>query len=419
MLDIKFIRENPEAITKGAESKNIKINIAQILELDKKTQELQKSLQNLQEKRNTFTKNIKGKPAADQIDEGKKIREILEQKEKEFNKVKSELNTLLVNLPNLPKSDVKIGKDDTENEVIRKYKEPTQFSFTPKDHLELGEALGIINMEKAAKVSGSRFAYRMGDLVLLEFALVQFALDFLLKEGFIPVIPPVLIKREVMQGLGYMENGGEEDMFALKDNELFLVGTAEQSLVPLHKDELLNIKDLPLRYVGYSGSFRREAGTYGRDTRGIFRNHQFNKVEMVSFVPEGEDDEENDYLLSLEEKLFQALDIPYQVVKMCTGDLGFPAARKYDIEAWLPGQNKYREVTSVSTVTDFQSRRLNMKYQDGAKKKYLQVLNGTAFAMSRTPIAILENYQEEDGSVKIPAVLQKYMGKDVIIAPKK
>lgn len=204
-------------------------------------------------------------------------------------------------------------------------------------------------------------------------------------------------------------------MFALRDNDLFLVGTAEQSLVPMHKDEVLNARDLPRRYVGYSTSFRREAGSYGKDTRGIFRNHQFNKVEMVSFVPEGEDDKENDYLLSLEEKMFQQLNIPYQVVKMCTGDLGFPAARKYDIEAWMPGQGKYREVTSVSTVKDFQSRRLNMKYQEGADKKYLHVLNGTAFAMSRTPIAILENYQQEDGSIVIPKVLQKYFGKEKII----
>lgn len=217
-----------------------------------------------------------------------------------------------------------------------------------------------------------------------------------------------------MAGLGYMENGGEEDMFKLANDDMFLVGTAEHALVPMHMNEVLQKKDMPLRYVGFSPAFRREAGSYGKDTRGIIRVHQFDKVEMVSFVPEGADDAEHDYLLGLEEKLFQALDIPYQVVKMCTGDLGFPAARKYDIEAWMPAQNKYREVTSVSTVTDFQSRRLNIKYQDGGEKKFAYILNGTAFAIGRTIVAILENYQQEDGSVVIPEVLRKYVGKDLI-----
>ncbi len=414
MFDIKLIRDNPEQIQKSAKDKRIDIDVKKILEIDKKESELQKKVQSLQEKRNAFNKEIKGKPSAEQIEKGKKIREELVALGTEFNKTKEELNVLLLQIPNPAKPDVKAGKDESENDVIRKWGEIPRFSFKPKDHLGLGEALGIINIEKAAKVSGTRFAYRMGDMVLLELALVQYSMDFLVKEGFIPVIPPVLVKREVMQGLGYMENGGEEDMFQLKEDGLFLVGTAEHSLVPMHKDEILDIKDLPRRYVGYSTSFRREAGSYGKDTRGIFRNHQFNKVEMVSFVAAGEDDHENDYLLGLEEKMFQELEIPYQVIKMCTGDLGFPAARKYDIEAWMPGQEKYREVTSVSTVTDFQSRRLNMKYQDGSEKKYLQVLNGTAFAMSRTPIAILENYQQEDGSIVIPEILRKYMNKEKI-----
>jgi seryl-tRNA synthetase len=418
MLDIKFIRENPDSVKTGAKNKGVAVDTDKLLRLDQARAELQRTLQLLQEKRNVLTKSIAGKPTPEQIEEGKKMREELDKAEGEFHAINDELNTLLLSIPNLPKPDVKVGKDDTENDVIKTWGEPKKFDFTPQDHLALGEALGMIDMERAAKVSGARFAYRKGDGVLLELALTHYAFDFLVKEGFTPVIPPVLIKRDVMKGLGYMENGGEEDMFALKDNDMFLVGTAEQTLVPMHKDEILDSKNLPLRYVGFSASFRREAGSYGKDTRGIFRNHQFNKVEMVSFVKEGEDDKEQEYLLSLEEKLFQSLDIPYQVIKMCTGDLGFPAARKYDIEAWIPSQNKYREVTSVSTVTDFQSRRLNMKYQDGAEKKYLQVLNGTAFAMSRTPIAIIENYQQEDGSVVVPEALRNYMGKDVIKTPK-
>ncbi len=413
MLDIKFIRENPGLVQKAAKDKKIDIDITHLLEIDKKRLELQKSVQTLQEERNMFTKGISGKPTDEQVEKGKKIKEKLEIQEHALNAVKAELDIWLLKVPNIPKPDVKVGENESGNEVIRKYKEPTKFTFTPKDHLELGVKLGLIDTESAAKVSGTRFAYLKNDAVLLEFALVQFAFDFLIKEGFIPILPPVLIKREIMQGLGYMENGGEEDMFATKDN-LFLVGTAEQSLVPMHKDEVFQIKDLSRRYVGYSTSFRREAGSYGKDTRGILRVHQFNKVEMVSFVPQGEDDQEHEYLLSLEEKMFQALNIPYQVVKMCTGDLGFPAARKYDIEAWMPGQEKYREVTSVSTTTDFQSRRLNIKYQDGQDKKFVNILNGTAFALSRTPVAILENYQQEDGSIVVPEVLRKYMGKDRI-----
>jgi len=213
----------------------------------------------------------------------------------------------------------------------------------------------------------------------------------------------------VMRGLGYMEAGGSEDMFHIPSDKLTLVGTAEHSIVPMHMGEVLNVKDLPKRYVGFSSAFRREAGSYGKDTRGILRVHQFDKVEMVSFVEEGKDDKEHEYLLSLEEKLFQALEIPYRVVKMCTGDLGFPAARKYDIEAWMPGQKTYREVTSVSTVTSFQSRRLKIRYQDNGERKYVNILNGTAFAIGRTIIAILENYQNKDRSIAVPDALQKYM----------
>jgi seryl-tRNA synthetase len=407
MIDIKFIRENPEKIQQAAANKKVTVDVDEILRTDETYRKLQTEIQQLREERNKVAKERN-------IERGKQIKGQLEEKESKTQELGTKLQAMLLAIPNPAKEDVKVGKDESENEVIRKYKEPTTFSFTPKDHLELGEKLEMIDMERAAKVSGARFAYLKNDAVLLEFALVRFAFDFLLKEGFIPVLPPVLIKREVMEGLGYMENGGEEDMFAIPKDDLVLVGTAEQSLVPIHKDETLKKSDLPRRYVGYSPSFRREAGSYGKDTRGILRVHQFNKVEMVSFVPEGEDDREHEYLLSLEEKMWQALDIPYQVIKMCTGDLGFPAARKYDIEAWMPGQQKYREVTSVSTVTDFQSRRLNIRYQDVNERKYASILNGTAFAMSRTPIAIMENYQQEEGSIVVPEVLRPYIGKDKI-----
>lgn len=403
MLDLKIIRENPEAIQKAAAAKGVTIDTQKILDTDRKYRELSQVVQNLRAERNIVAKEKN-------IERGKAIKQELSGKEDELKSLEEALNNLLLSVPNPSKPDVKIGKDDTENDVVRKFKEPTKFDFTPKDHLELGELLDIIDMERAAKVSGARFYYLKNEGVLLELALLRFVLDTLMKEGFTPILPPVLIKKDTMQRLGYMENGGDEDMFHIEKDDLILVGTAEHALASMHRDEVLDGNSLPRRYVGFSPSFRREAGSYGKDTRGILRVHQFDKAEMVTFVKQGEDDKEHEYLLSLEEKLFQALDIPYQVIKMCTGDLGFPASRKYDIEAWMPAQNKYREVTSVSTIGDFQSRRLNTKYRDKDGTEFVEILNGTAFAMARTIIAILENYQQNDGSILIPEVLHSYMG---------
>ena len=439
MLDIKFIRENSELVEKAAKAKNIDINVQEVLDIDKDYRELVSEVQKLREDRNKYAKAASNAVDKEKIiQEGREIKKQLDEKEKKLKEKEEKLKELLLQIPNPAKPDVKIGKNDTENDVLRTVGTPKKFDFTPRDHLELGEILDIIDVQRAAKVSGTRFAYLKNEAVVLEFALVQFALETLIKEGFIPVIPPVLIKQSITQGLGYWQAGGNEDYYLVYDprcrrcekeitisdkicprcgnnlekeeHALYLVGTAEHSLVPMHKDEIFNGKDLPRRYVGFSSAFRREAGSYGRDTKGILRVHQFDKVEMVSLVKQGEDDEEHEFLLSLEEKLFKSLGIPYQLVKMCTGDLGFPAARKYDLEAWLPGQGKYREVTSVSTVTDFQSRRLNIKYKEGTKTEYINILNGTAFAIGRTIIAILENYQQEDGSVLVPDVLQKYTG---------
>jgi len=410
MLDIKFIRENSELVEKAAKAKNIDINVQEVLDIDKDYRELVSEVQKLREDRNKYAKAASNAVDKEKIiQEGREIKKQLDEKEKKLKEKEEKLKELLLQIPNPAKPDVKIGKNDTENDVLRTVGTPQKFNFTPRDHLELGEMLDIIDVERAAKISGTRFYYLKGEGALLEFALVQLAIQTLVKEGFIPIIPPVLVKREIMKALGYMEKRGEEDMFHLTKDDLFLVGTSEQSIVPMHKDEFFNAKDLPRRYVGFSTCFRREAGSYGKDTRGILRVHQFDKVEMVSYVKQGEDDKEHDYLLSLEEKLLKQLEIPYQVVKMCTGDLGFPAARKYDLEAWIPSQNKYREVTSTSTTTDFQSRRLNIKYKEDNKTEYVQILNGTAFS-TRPIIAILENYQQEDGSVLVPDVLQKYTG---------
>lgn len=418
MLDINVIREKPKEIQKASLVKGVQVDIEKVLELDKKFQSLQKVIQILREERNTIAKGISGKPTPEQVEKGKKIKEQLDKKDEDFQKVSTELKKLLQDIPNPSKSDVKVGKDDSENEVIKTVGEKTKFSFTVKDHLEIGEGLDIIDVKQAAAVSGPRFYYLKNEGVLLEFALKQFAFDTLIKEGFTPILPPVLVKKDIMDGLGYTQMGEAENIFTIENDDLYLVGTAEQSIVPYHMNDVLQKEDLPKRYVGFSTAFRREAGSYGKDTRGIFRVHQFDKTEMVSFCAEGEDDKEHDYMLSIEEKFMKELEIPYQVVKVCTGDLGFNAARKYDIEAWIPSQNKYREMTSTSTVTDFQSRRLNMKYQDGTEKKYLQVLNGTAFS-TRPLVAIIENYQQEDGSIIIPEILRKYIGKDKITPRKK
>jgi len=413
MLDIKFIRENPEKVQEASKNKGIELNLHHLIEIDEKYREALMQLQTFQEERNSNNKETKGKPTDEQIVKGKELKEKMETIEKVVAELKEELDGWLGKIPNPAKADVKVGKNESENDVIKTVGKPKEFSFQPKDHLALGEALDMIDVERAAKTSGTRFYYLKNDAVLLEFALKQFAFETLIREGFTPILPPVLIKKESMQALGYMENGGEEDMYHLEKDDLYLVGTAEQSIVPMHKNEVFESSELPKRYVGFSPSFRREAGSYGKDTRGIIRVHQFDKVEMVSYVKTNEDDQELAYLLSLEEKFLQALDLPYQVIKMCTGDLGFPAAKKYDIEVWMPTQNKYRELTSVSTTTDFQARRLAIKYREQGKTDFVNILNGTVFS-SRPIAVILENYQQEDGSVIVPEVLRKYMGKDVI-----
>ncbi len=411
MFDIKLIRENPEKVREGALSKNIEIDVDKILEADGKVRELSVDVQNLRAERNEAAKRR-------DIEHGREIKTKLDVLEKELTDNEESLRMMLSQIPALPKDDVKVGKNDTENDVVKTVGQIPQFNFKIRDHLELGEMLDVIDVVRASKVSGARYYYLKNEGALLELALVRYAMDKLTAKGFMPVIPPTMVTRDTMKQLGYMENGGEEDMFALAQDEKFMVGTAEQSVVPMHKDETLPVSELPKRYVAYSSSFRREAGSYGKDTRGIIRVHEFHKVEMVSFVGEGKDDEEHEFLRTIEEEFFSELGIPYQVIKMCTGDLGFPAERKYDIEAYIPTQEKYREVTSTSTTGDFQARRLNIRYKDGEEKKFVDILNGTAFAIGRTLVAILENYQQEDGSVLIPQVLKPYTGFERI-TPKK
>ena len=340
-----------------------------------------------------------------------------------------ELKRKLYEIPNLPLKDVPIG-DPSKFELIKKVGIPKKFSFKPKDHLELGEALDIIDVDRASKVSGTRFGYLKNEGALLELALVQFAISKLTKDGFISVFPPMLIRAEVTKELGYWTSdnknnyyfvsGYEEENGEEKESPMYLIGTAEHSIVPMYKDEVLKSRDLPLRYAGFSSAFRREAGTYGKDTRGILRVHQFDKVEMVAFVKPEDDERERRKLLSLSESLMNDLGLPYRVIKLTSEDLAFPSAETIDIETWLPSQNKYRETHSISTTTDFQARRLNIKYSANKNdKKFVHILNGTAFAIGRTIIAILENYQQKDGTVIVPKALKKYINNLDKISPKK
>lgn len=406
MIDINQIRENPEKIKEGIKTKQLDPKLVdEVLESDKKRRELLGEIETLRADRNKAAKE-------QDKEKGGEIKTKLQKLEPELAKIEKEYKEKLYQIPNSPADDVKVGEGESKNEVVRKWGEKKE--SPAKDYLELGKNLDIIDIKRAAKVSGSRFGYLKGDAALLELALVQFAMELLVKEGFTPIIPPSFIKKESMQGMGYLEHGGEEDMYVFEKDNLVLVGTSEQAIGPMHMNEVLEEKNLPKRYVSFSPCFRREAGSYGKDTKGILRVHQFDKVEMFSFTKPEDSEKEHEYLLSLEEKLFQALEIPYQVVKMCSGDLGAPAAKKYDLEAWMPGQGKYREVTSTSNTTDFQARRLNIKYQDKGETKFVHTVNGTAFAIGRTIIAIIENYQQKDGSVLIPEILQKWVGKEKI-----
>ena len=411
MLDIDFIRQNPEKVKKGVADKGYDLEIVdRVLKVDETRRQLIAEVDKFRQERNKLGKK--------DVEKGKKVKEMLRRIEPDLKAVEEEFQNLMLQIPNLPSDDVPKGEDESENVEVRKWGKIKKFSFKPKDHLELGELLDIIDVKRAAKVSGSRFGYLKNEAVILQFALINFTFDFLLKEGFLPVIPPELIKKESMRGMGYLEHGGEEDMYVLDKDDLVLIGTAEQALGPMHADEVFESKDLPRRYLGFSSGFRREAGTYGKDTKGIFRVHHFHKIEMFSFTKPKEGDKEHQYFLSLEENLVQALEIPYQITQMCTGDLGHPAARKYDLNCWFPAEKKYRETHSTSTCTDYQARRLNIKFREGSKTDFVHTLNGTAFAIGRTILAILENHQQKDGSVLIPKLLQKYTGFDKI-KPKK
>jgi seryl-tRNA synthetase len=411
MLDINFIRENSQKVKEACEKKNVDINVDEVLALDKKKREIMTEMELLRAEQNKISRG--GKDNQEIFTQAKEIKVKIKELEPELEKIDAQLKPLLLVLPNIPFDDVPVGKDDSQNVVLRKVGKP--FAPADKNYMDISEDLDLIDTERAGKISGARFGYIKGKLAIMEFALIKLVMDTVTKEGFTPVIPPVIVKNQIARGTGYFEAADEKEAYYLPADDMYLVGTSEQSIVSMYADEVLTEKDLPIRYVGFSTCFRREAGSYGKDTRGILRVHQFDKLEMVIFSTPEQSKDEHKLLLAMEEKLMKTLGLPYQVINICTGDLGRPAAAKYDIEAWLPSENKYRETHSTSNCTDFQARRLNIRYKNPAGKvAFVHTLNGTAFAIGRTLIMIMENYQQKDGSIKVPKALQKYCGFKVI-----
>jgi len=334
-----------------------------------------------------------------------------------------EFNNLMLQIPNLPLDDVPIGRDEKDNVVSREWGEKSKFDlpagrqgFQPKNYLELAENLDLIDVKRAAKISGTRFGILKKEAALLEFSLINFTFETLLKDGFIPVIPPIMLKPEMLEKSGHLSEKDKPERYFIEKDNAYLAGTAEQPIAAMHADEIFEEKDLPRRYLGFSTCFRREAGASGKDTKGIFRVHQFDKIEMFSICHPEKSSREHQFLLSCQEKLMQSLKIPYRVIQICTGDLGFPAAAAYDVEAWLPSENRYRETHTTFNDTDFQTRRLNIRYRDSKTKKLAipHALNGTAFAIGRILIAIIENYQQKDGKIFVPEALQKYLNFKII-----
>jgi seryl-tRNA synthetase len=416
MLDIKLVRSNPDVVREALRRRGSTSSLDEFLAAEEDRRRLTTEVEERRARRNVVSDEIaelkrSGGDAAAKIAAMQELGGELKTFEQQLAEAEERLKDLLLQIPNIPLDDVPEGGED-DSVVLRHVGEQPQFDFAPLDHLDLGVRLDIIDMERAARASGSRFAYLKGDLVLLEFALLRYGLDIVTAKGFRPVVPPVLVREEAMYGTGFFPTD-EAMIYRTTDGEC-LVGTCEVSLAALHMEEFLEAEHLPLRYTGFSTCFRREAGAAGKDTRGIFRVHQFDKLEMFSFCLPEQSLAEHELIREIEERIFGGLGIPYRVVNIAAGDLGAPAAKKYDLEAWMPGQQRYREVTSCSNCTDFQARRLNCRYRTEKGPRFVHTLNGTAIAMSRALVAIMENYQRADGTIAVPEKLVPYLGKEVI-----
>ena len=427
MLDIKYIRENPEKVQQAARDKGYDVSISDLLKLDDERRELQGQVDELRKKRNDNAAKMKnGRPEQSLIDEGKQIKIELSERENYLSSAYNNFTELLKKVPNVPLSDVPVGASEDENVVAKIVGEPTRFDFAPKNHAEIAYAKDWLDKERAAKVAGARFAYIKGDLVRLQFAIMQFVTDKLSDQEFIdeiirennlavsnkpfmPILPPLMIRTELYDAMDRLEP--KDDRYKIEDEDLWLQGSAEHVLGSMHADEVLAEADLPIRYIGYATSFRREAGTYGKDMEGIFRMHQFDKLEMESLGVAEKGLDEHLFMIAIQEKIMSLLGIPYQVLLKCTADIGKPNARGVDIEAWLPGQDNYRETHTADYMTDYQARRLNTRVRRANGELALVHTNdATALPLSRGPIAIIENYQNEDGTLTVPNVLRPYLG---------
>ena len=401
MIELRAARADPDGFRAALARKGAAGLFDELLAADRAVLDVQPRVEELRARR-----KLRGKPTPEQLAELEQVKTQLQRLEEELTAAEARRKELLDRVPNPPSPEAPDGLTDEDAVEIRRWGEPPSLGFPVQDHLELAQASGWIDMERAAKVSGSRFAYRIGDIALLELALYRYALDRLLQKGFVPVLPPVLVREEAMYGTGFLPTD-EMNIYKIERDELYLTGTAEVGLAALHMGEILDVDSLPLRYAGYSTNFRREAGAAGKDTRGMFRVHQFDKVEMFVFTTMDQARDEHERLLAIEEELVQELYVPYRVVNVAAGDLGASAVKKYDIEGWFAGQQRYRELTSTSNTTDYQSRRLDIRTRRDGKLEHVPTLNGTAIT-ARTMLALMENLQDDGGGVAVPEPLWEF-----------
>jgi seryl-tRNA synthetase len=419
VLDLKFIRENARAVEENCKNRGVAADVGLVVELADRRSELIQELNDLKQRQNQMAKSI-GKERDEGsrgrlIEESRTMKERIPARETELHEVEERLRDEQLKIPNMTHPNSPIGKDDTENVEIRRWGEIPKFAFEPRDHVELGDLLGIIDFDAGAKTTGSKFYFLRSDAVLLELGLIRYALDILMERGYEPTVTPDLARDEALVGTGFIPRGPETQIYSVEDSDISMIATAEITLAGQHADEILGEEQLPLRYAGLSHCFRTEAGSHGRASRGLYRVHQFTKVEMFAFTTPEQSESIHDEMVEIEERIFQGLGLSYRVVDICTGDLGGAAYRKYDLEAWMPGRNDFGEVTSTSNTTDYQARRLRVRYrQDGGRPQLLHTLNGTALAMSRALIALLEIYQQRDGSVRLPKALIPYVGKEAL-----
>lgn len=417
MLDIKFVRTNPDLVKEALANRNVDVSLDEFLQLDEERRKNLFQVEQLKNRRNVVSEEVgrlkkAGQPAEEIVLEMRQVSQSIKDLDEQIKIIEEQLQNMLLSIPNIPHQSVPVGKDENNNVEVRRWGNPKEFTFAPKPHWELAEQLDIVDFERGGKVSGTRFSFFKGMGARLERALTNFMMDLHSTEhGYTEILPPYIVNDHSMIGTGQLPKFAE-DMFKLENSNFYLIPTAEVPVTNLYRDEILSGDQMPIYHVAYSGCFRAEAGAAGRDTRGLIRQHQFDKVELVKFANPDNSYEELEKLLQNAEQVLQLLGLPYRVVNLCTGDIGFSAAKTYDIEVWLPSYNCYREISSCSNFEDFQARRANIKFrrQPKAKAEFVHTLNGSGLAVGRTFAAILENYQEQDGSITIPPVLQQYMG---------